>query len=327
MAGLCRRHCRLPAALALLHCALASRQPAYDERDALTYVQYARAAFCTKSSLAAWDCGDACDAVSIVPGSMRFFGPSKTWAVQGYVAKMPAPSYPGHCIIAFRGSTQWQNWVADANFFMKKWPLTSSGQGASWCRGCKVHHGFALAYKELRGAMIFGMRSLNCTGVTVTGHSLGGALASLAVMELRGNPALNVWVRKVYTFGKPRVGNLAYATAWMAAAAKQGARPASWRVVHYNDPVARLPPAIPGLTYVHEMHEVWYTARGSTAYRECETNKWKLVNSYEDSTCSRSTPLVDCINLDHVTYLNLTFAHKEMEKKCTGKERRPFLFA
>jgi acetyl esterase/lipase len=69
--------------------------------------------------------------------------------------------------------------------------------------------------------------------ITVTGHSLGGALAALAAIELRrAYPAALV---RVYTFGAPRVGNRAFSALYDAHV------PDTWAVVNLEDPVPRVP--------------------------------------------------------------------------------------
>ncbi len=66
----------------------------------------------------------------------------------------------------------------------------------------------------------------------VTGHSLGGALATLAALDLTREFDVDT---TVYTFGQPRVGNKAFATDYDAAV------PRHFSVAHGQDPVARVP--------------------------------------------------------------------------------------
>lgn len=79
--------------------------------------------------------------------------------------------------------------------------------------------------------------------VWITGHSLGGALATMAAARLIGEGVLRPEqvVGGVYTFGQPRVGDKVFAEAYEQANAL-GAR--HFRVVHDNDVVTRLPPDI-----------------------------------------------------------------------------------
>ncbi|CAD6187339.1 unnamed protein product [Caenorhabditis auriculariae] len=89
----------------------------------------------------------------------------------------------------------------------------------------------------------------------VTGHSLGGALASLTAFRIafRG---ISTEV-KVHTFGEPRVGDHSFASYFSMFV------PYAFRIIHYTDPVPHLPPlnvanaAGDGLPY-HHPREVWY---------------------------------------------------------------------
>ena len=67
----------------------------------------------------------------------------------------------------------------------------------------------------------------------VTGHSLGGALAAFASIDIHKNIGV---VNQVYTYGQPRIGNSNMAK-FMATAI-----PNTYRVIDYADIVPHLPP-------------------------------------------------------------------------------------
>lgn len=72
--------------------------------------------------------------------------------------------------------------------------------------------------------------------VWITGHSLGGALATMAAARLIGDGVLEPEeIAGVYTFGQPRVGDAAFAHDYALAGRH-------FRVVHDNDVVTRVPP-------------------------------------------------------------------------------------
>lgn len=79
----------------------------------------------------------------------------------------------------------------------------------------------------------------------VTGHSLGGAIATLAAAYLRqaGHPC------DLYPYGSPRVGNLALASFITAQEGNE------YRITHTDDPVPKLPPIT--LNYRHISPEYW----------------------------------------------------------------------
>ena len=83
--------------------------------------------------------------------------------------------------------------------------------------------------------------------VYVTGHSLGGALASLAALDIAAaHPRRRLLV---YTFGAPMVGDRRFAAQFRAAC------PRAFRVVNEMDPVPKMPYTFLGF-YEHGPKEV-----------------------------------------------------------------------
>lgn len=85
--------------------------------------------------------------------------------------------------------------------------------------------------------------------VVATGHSLGGALASLAAGYLR---AQGITI-DLYTYGAPKVGLQGFADYITSTSKGQ-----NFRVTHKNDPVPKLPPALLG--YRHPSPEYYITS-------------------------------------------------------------------
>jgi len=281
----------------------------YSEDVALKFVSYSQAAFCSKHSIENWSCGSMCENAQVIPGKVRFIPAGATMGVQGFVAETASK----RCVVAFRGSLSAKNWYADADFLLRPWPpVERKRQDTSWCRDCYVHTGFATAYEELHPAVVDAMAELQCQRVSVTGHSLGAAVATIAAFDLRAR--LGVQVDAVWTFGKPRLGNYAFVKAFEAAAERQAVSPSLWRVVHYHDPVPRAPPDVPFLYEVgHEGLEVYYTDRLSTQYLLCPQDGPQGNRSW---SCSSGWPLPLCLNGDHVDYLNQTFKYKHFPEEC-----------
>lgn len=111
------------------------------------------------------------------------------------------------------------------------------------CTGCKGHAGFWASWGEARTVVTAAVKSAYASyptySIVVTGHSLGGAVGTLAAAELRNSG----YTVALYTYGAPRVGN----TALSQYITDQSG--GNYRVTHYNDIVPRLPPIAFG--YVH----------------------------------------------------------------------------
>lgn len=70
---------------------------------------------------------------------------------------------------------------------------------------------------------------------SVTGHSLGGAIAVHAALDL---VSINLKVDTLYTYGAPRVGDKKFAE-WFVDFSKIKS---IYRITHARDPVPHLPP-------------------------------------------------------------------------------------
>ena len=125
---------------------------------------------------------------------------------------------------------------------------TDAGQAKDWATdldaayadafGAKVHHGFLTG---LLGLWPEVLAALGNEPLWITGHSLGGALATLGALQAVGT---GLPVQGVATFGSPAVGDRTFVGAFTAALGDR-----SDRVVHGNDPVPRVLNAYWG--YVH----------------------------------------------------------------------------
>ena len=96
-------------------------------------------------------------------------------------------------LIAFRGTENVADWIADFNALRVTRPYG------------KVHRGFYHAFNDVRSSLEAVLAPVRNRRLIVTGHSLGGALATVAAAEwLQDNsfaPAA------AFTFGQPRVGD------------------------------------------------------------------------------------------------------------------------
>ncbi|EGD73651.1 hypothetical protein PTSG_05361 [Salpingoeca rosetta] len=138
-----------------------------------------------------------------------------------------------------------------------------------------VHQGFLLGYesirKELMNAITKKTKKYPTYEVLVTGHSLGGALATLCTVDIA--TLLQSVTVHMYTFGQPRVGNFDFVEFF-----KRLNIASSCRFVHYTDMVPHLPPELD--YYYHVPTEVYYeNYYGPSSLHVCD-------GSGEDTACS-----------------------------------------
>jgi hypothetical protein len=146
-------------------------------------------------------------------------------------ASNPAP----HFIVAFRGTANARNAIIDANFVRTSW---AEMQRAT--KGCaKVHNGFANAWADilphLKQILELALGQFPQTKhIVCTGHSLGGAIATLCSYSLEAGALAGTRLDcavSCYTFGAPRIGNQSFVRQYNLACR------GTFRVVNENDVV------------------------------------------------------------------------------------------
>ena len=159
-------------------------------------------------------------------------------------ASISAPDTDTHClieekpdciVIAFKGTASIRNWITDAEF--ERTALISGMYGSV----SRVHKGFEAAFSSILQPLIEALggcgifNAIHCKPLFITGHSLGGALAVLAALELQRN---GFRILQVYTFGQPRVGNADFKSLYETRA---GLGAKTFRLVFQEDVVPRIP--------------------------------------------------------------------------------------
>eukprot|EP01031_Cornospumella_fuschlensis_P028044 gene28044-33863_t len=190
--------------------------------------------------------------------------------------------------VAFRGSMSIKNWVSDMDSILT---LYNS------CELCYVHHGFYTAYNTVAAQVREALADLHSRysnfDVVFTGHSLGGALATLAAVDTLLTKARAASARVfLASFGSPRVGN-----EFFAKFVAEALPASSIRYTHLSDPVPHLPTR--DLGYTHFPAERYEDAAGGLL--ECDGG--------EDARCSAQW----CYEVnfsDHMKYLGLNIGCK-----------------
>jgi predicted lipase len=101
--------------------------------------------------------------------------------------------------------------------------------------GALMHRGFITAYFSVRDEIHNYIKGRPISTAIATGHSLGGALATLCAIDIQYNFSDQVKTIEAYTFGSPKVGNDGFRDSFNRRV------PNSYRFVHGMDMVAELP--------------------------------------------------------------------------------------
>lgn len=191
-------------------------------------------------------------------------------------------------IISFRGTTGFLQLVTegDESLFDSK---------VSFIGGGSVSEYFYNAWKAvwdggMQNDLLSAKNSYPTYQLWVTGHSLGGSMASIAaayVAYLGYFPSSQI---TYYTFGQPRTGDKSFA------ATHDSLLPQSYRVTHALDIVPHLPTEN-FESYYHHKNEVFYNndMTPGSSYVECDAD--------ESKSCSDGNLLDLSIN-DHLHYFN-----------------------
>ncbi|MEW6038828.1 MAG: lipase family protein, partial [Pseudomonadota bacterium] len=165
---------------------------------------------------------------------------------QGFVAWSP------HCaVVSFRGTDSVNDWGQNAKVL---WPRPHE-------LGGRVHRGFREVSNQAKQRVVEILSSLDAADrhLWLTGHSLGGAVATEFSAHLLVQPIRSLPNWEVTTFGAPRLGDEGFENAYESQIGA-GHCESHWWFVNEGDPVPHLPPKFFG--YLHCGRLFWFDKTG-----------------------------------------------------------------
>ncbi|KAA8652263.1 hypothetical protein EYZ11_004585 [Aspergillus tanneri] len=212
----------------------------------------------------------------------------------GYIAFSHPPS-PKRIIVAFRGTYSITNTIVDLSAYPQPYTPYNvddghKGEEPPQCPNCTVHAGFMTSWRNTRDTVLHHVSVARERypdyELILVGHSLGGAVAALAGLEMQ----LRGWAPQVTTFGEPKIGNGNFVRFLNAMFGLNDAERLSddrqWRfrrVTHIHDPV----PLLPLDKWGYEMHAgEMFISKVHLAPSILDVN---LCEGNNDSRCISST--------------------------------------
>jgi triacylglycerol lipase len=150
-----------------------------------------------------------------------------------------ATSAAGELVAAIRGTETIEEWLHDFAFLFVPNPIHAGGG--------LTEDGFTAIYRSLRAgadpnsptaidAITNLVSTSGVSSITVTGHSLGAALATLLALDAGLNSGVGSSGTTVYTFASPRVGELMFQHTYDSVV------PDTYRIYNRPDIVPQAPP-------------------------------------------------------------------------------------
>jgi Lipase (class 3) len=153
----------------------------------------------------------------------------------GLVLQSPAT---GDAVIAIRGTEGIMEWIQDAKFLAVPCPFLNSGGN--------TEDGFTAMYNSMVTAAVAGSPSVRralsalpwrrpVASLTICGHSLGGALATLLALDVAANGSSPFNTPAVYLYASPKAGDPLFVSTYNHVV------PNTFRIANRMDLVPKLP--------------------------------------------------------------------------------------
>ncbi|KAJ1840784.1 hypothetical protein LPJ73_006325, partial [Coemansia sp. RSA 2703] len=239
------------------------------------YAAYSGASLNITSNL--WNCGVQCNHPETQGTEVIYHWDNHHIATNGYIA---ANHQRHEIIVVYRGSVVAADWIEDFTVNRADWPESVPGSRVS----TGFLQGYHAANPQAMDIVLELIKQYPRYRIVATGHSLGGARASLFVADIATRyPELRSRIQ-LYTYGQPRCGNPDFARYMESFDIPY------IRVINKGDLFAHLPIILLG--YVYFGTEVWML----------KDNEYAICQSDDCSKCSETLPLPRLNADEHYQY-------------------------
>ncbi|KXN68905.1 alpha/beta-hydrolase [Conidiobolus coronatus NRRL 28638] len=221
----------------------------HTEAEARSLINYASAAYCNKDKLVNWSCAN-CKGPAAGSTETTYFQDNSV-ASAGFATVNNGQK---QIIFSYRGTNEISNWLYNLNI-----DLIPAGLNGTY-KDAELHEGFNdmtnSLFEQTKNTLKNLIGKYPDYKLVFTGHSLGGAIATLTAFKLGEQKFINWEKLNVITYGQPRVGNPKFANYLVS-------KPWTFtRITAYSDIVAISPGMSMG--YYHNQHNMHINSRGKT---------------------------------------------------------------
>ena len=256
-----------------------SNPPSYNESKAREFWYYQVMSECNIDRIQNWNVPPVSSIYPSITDIHIIHNYTETGANLAYLAYNTQTNL---IFLSVRGSHNNTNNWEDADFIRISYEK---------CDDCSVHQGFYHAYLDLKDEILSRYMILSkkypTAQTAIFGHSLGGAIASFAFIDLKEFMEINYF----YSFGSPRVGNQKFAEFCNGKLENSNTA----RVTHFKDNVPHLPFSFLGFQHIDG--EIFYANEESSQFIVCKREG-------EDPSCSTQYYFVQTQGDDHGKYMN-----------------------
>ncbi|KAL0573172.1 hypothetical protein V5O48_008782 [Marasmius crinis-equi] len=254
----------------------------------LRAAQFTRVAYCSSGAVSSWECGTSCEVIGKGVKVIQAGGDDRL--IPGYfVAHDPSTET---IVVSHQGtnSKDLLSILNDAQLALKD--ISTKRFTSAKGKSIEIHDGFQKTFErtadEVLAAVKRGLAEFKSTKVHVTGHSLGGSIATLEALLLRQELDSSIEIETT-VFGLPRVGNKEFADFVDEMLGNTFAR-----ISNQDDPVPRLPPRLIG--YQHPSGEIHIKAVNGKGQATDVVNCEGQEN--ESDGCSSGNDILNILKLD-----------------------------
>jgi len=155
-------------------------------------------------------------------------------------------SFNNSLYICFRGTSSFLDWKTNLNFKLSKYTKNNEE--------FKLHSGYYNSYMSIKLPLINYLKNYSYDNIYITGHSLGGSLATICSFDLIDHSDFINKNITCITFGAPRIGNKQFMKLY------RKYNISIHRIVISSDPVPKLPL---NSEYVHVSSSIYFKNKKS----------------------------------------------------------------